>query len=520
MKICELLLKNFGKFENKSISFSEGIQVLHGENESGKSTLHSFIKGMLFGIERGRGRAANHDTYSKYEPWENSSYYAGRIVFETGGRHFILDRSFDKYGRKASLVCQEDAEELSVKDGDLVMLLNGLDASGFDDTVSVAQLKARPGMSLAAELKNYATNYYVTGGNEFNLEKSLQALQERKKDAEKKIRETIEEKQKKRDAIEQEMSYVWRDVHRLTEENDRLEEEIVSRRERMEKGGTEEPEVKQRVFDEIRPPKWRVHPIEILIFAAGIIASFLLVPKPWNSFLTIVLLLCGIIYIWNRMKISKQQMKTEPELILEEITPEEEKLPVQKLLWEFNRNAEELCEKQIQYENLKETLEELCEVTDEHKRYEELKEAVQIAAKRIIELSEGLGEKLQQDLDVRISAIISEITDGKYEKMVLDEGLSLSVMSKGRKIPAEHLSQGTIEQIYFALRMASAEVLYEEEYPIILDDTFVSYDDKRLQYTLKWLYQNKKHVLLFTCQNREEELLKQLEIPYNKIEIK
>ena len=217
--------------------------------------------------------------------------------------------------------------------------------------------------------------------------------QERKKDAEKKIRETIEEKQKKRDAIEQEMSYVWRDVHRLTEENDRLEEEIVSRRERMEKGGTEEPEVKQRVFDEIRPPKWRVHPIEILIFAAGIIASFLLVPKPWNSFLTIVLLLCGIIYIWNRMKISKQQMKTEPELILEEITPEEEKLPVQKLLWEFNRNAEELCEKQIQYENLKETLEELCEVTDEHKRYEELKEAVQIAAKRIIELSEGLGEK-------------------------------------------------------------------------------------------------------------------------------
>ena len=177
------------------------------------------------------------------------------------------------------------------------MLLNGLDASGFDDTVSVAQLKARPGMSLAAELKNYATNYYVTGGNEFNLEKSLQALQERKKDAEKKIRETIEEKQKKRDAIEQEMSYVWRDVHRLTEENDRLEEEIVSRRERMEKGGTEEPEVKQRVFDEIRPPKWRVHPIEILIFAAGIIASFLLVPKPWNSFLTIVLLLCGIIYI-------------------------------------------------------------------------------------------------------------------------------------------------------------------------------------------------------------------------------
>lgn len=519
MKICELLLKNFGKFGNKSITLSEGIQILYGENESGKSTLHAFIKGMLFGMERGRGRAANHDTFSKYEPWENPGYYAGRMIFETGGRHFSLERNFDKYGRKISIVCLEDGEELSEEAGDLDMLLNGLTSSGFDDTVSVAQLKVRPGASLGAELKNYATNYYVTGGNEFDLEKALQVLQERRREAEKKIREAIEEKQKKRDAIEQEMSYVWRDVHRLTEENDRLGEEITCRKERMENESEEEPEVKQRVFDEIRPPKWRVHPVEILIFAAGIIASFLLVPKPWNSFVTIVLLLCGIIYIWNRMKISKKQTKTEPELILEEITPEEEKLPVQRLIWEFERNAEELREKQVQYENLRETLEELCEVTGEYKKYENLKQSVRLASERLSELSGGLRKKLQQDLDVRISGIISEITDGKYEKLILEEGLSLSVISEGQKVPVDYLSQGTIEQIYFALRMAAAEVLHEEEYPVILDDTFVCYDDKRLKSILKWLYKNKKQVLLFTCQKREEEALNQMGIPFRKIMI-
>ncbi|MEZ3436386.1 MAG: AAA family ATPase [Lachnospiraceae bacterium] len=519
MKICELLLKNFGKFENRSITLSEGIQLLYGENESGKSTLHSFIKGMFFGMERGRGRAANHDIFTKYEPWGNPNYYAGRMIFETGGRHFILERNFDKYGKNISLVCQEDLEELSPADGDLDMLLNGLTPSGFDDTISVAQLRAKPGTSLAAELKNYATNYYVTGGDELDLEKALKVLKERKKEAEKKIQEAIEEKQKKRDAIEQEMSYVWRDIHRLTEENDRLEEEIACRKERMENENEKEPEVKQRVFDEIRPPKWRVHPVEILIFAAGIVASFLLIPKPWNSFVTIVLLLCGIIYIWNRMKISKQQTKTEPELILEEITPEEEKLPVKKLLWEFDRNAEELREKQIQYENLKEALEELCEVTDEYKKYENLKQAVQLASERITELSGGLRKKLQQDLDVHISEIISEITDGKYEKLILGEELTLSVISEGKKIPAEYLSQGTIEQIYFALRMAAAEVLHEEEYPVILDDAFVCYDEQRLNRILKWLHQNKKQVLLFTCQKREEEALKKMGIPFRKIVI-
>ena len=54
MQINELLLKNFGKFHDRQINLEEGINLIHGENESGKSTIHTFIKGMLFGIERRR----------------------------------------------------------------------------------------------------------------------------------------------------------------------------------------------------------------------------------------------------------------------------------------------------------------------------------------------------------------------------------------------------------------------------------------------------------------------------------
>ena len=54
MKIKELRLKNFGKFTNKEIHFSDGMNVIYGENESGKSTLYTFIRAMLFGLDRGR----------------------------------------------------------------------------------------------------------------------------------------------------------------------------------------------------------------------------------------------------------------------------------------------------------------------------------------------------------------------------------------------------------------------------------------------------------------------------------
>ena len=71
MELRELDIKNFGKISDTKIHFEDGINLIYGENESGKSTLHTFIKGMLFGMERGRGRAAAKDTFSKYEPWEN-----------------------------------------------------------------------------------------------------------------------------------------------------------------------------------------------------------------------------------------------------------------------------------------------------------------------------------------------------------------------------------------------------------------------------------------------------------------
>ena len=52
MIIRKLNIKNFGKVHDKTLEFSPGINVLYGENESGKTTIHTFIKSMLFGLTR------------------------------------------------------------------------------------------------------------------------------------------------------------------------------------------------------------------------------------------------------------------------------------------------------------------------------------------------------------------------------------------------------------------------------------------------------------------------------------
>ena len=44
MEIRELYLRNFGKFSGKKIVLKDGINLFYGENESGKTTIHTFIK--------------------------------------------------------------------------------------------------------------------------------------------------------------------------------------------------------------------------------------------------------------------------------------------------------------------------------------------------------------------------------------------------------------------------------------------------------------------------------------------
>ena len=171
---------------------------------------------------------------------------------------------------------------------------------------------------------------------------------------------------------------------------------------------------------------------------------------------------------------------------------------------------EEIAEKQMQYENLCEQGEELMEVS-EYVVLEEKGRAIQLAEDTIRHLSTDVRKEFGTRLNEVSSEILCAITDGKYDRIFIDENTNIYLLQGAQKISVGQVSRGTMEQIYFALRMAAAELMYEEEFPVIL----AYYDERRLENTLRWLAENKRQIILFTCQRRELEMLRKLGIPYH-----
>ena len=79
MKIKELNINGFGKLKDKNIKFNEGINVIVGENESGKSTLLKFITSIFYGISKNK-RGKSISDYEKFKPWD-SEIYSGKIKY-------------------------------------------------------------------------------------------------------------------------------------------------------------------------------------------------------------------------------------------------------------------------------------------------------------------------------------------------------------------------------------------------------------------------------------------------------
>ena len=176
MIIRKLNIKNFGKVHDKTLEFSPGINVLYGENESGKTTIHTFIKSMLFGLTRMRGKAARNDTYNTYEPWENPGVYGGIIWFNSKDHDYRLSRNFQKDHVLAELLNEDTKELADIDEVGLEKIFGNISEAIYDNTVSVAQLKSVTGQDLVRELQNYMASYQGAGDSSIDLGRAMQML--------------------------------------------------------------------------------------------------------------------------------------------------------------------------------------------------------------------------------------------------------------------------------------------------------------------------------------------------------
>ena len=92
MKINKIKINNFGNLSDKNIEFKK-FNIIYGKNESGKSTLQSYIVSALYGIQKTKNGKAMSD-FDKYEPW-NGGEFSGTINYALdNGDEYNVFRNF------------------------------------------------------------------------------------------------------------------------------------------------------------------------------------------------------------------------------------------------------------------------------------------------------------------------------------------------------------------------------------------------------------------------------------------
>ncbi len=629
MLITRLKVNYFGKFTDKEIELKPGFNLIYGENEAGKSTLHTFIRGMLFGIERlrGRGVATRDDIYTRYLPWDYPGAYGGQMDIRLGDKAYRLQRSFHANDKAFTIIDLMTGRELKLEEGHISQLIPGLTESTFRNTISIEQLRAETDKELASHVRNYITNLSIAKSREINVEKALGSLREQKKALESvpyvdQLRSLAEEisdgeaREKKIDALAESLKELRSKEIKLKEQVEKYkssknlkEEELANQlpailenyrtyrelsrqysqlnsqdRELTEKFKQYNENIKDLDNRQERSKKSLKSKSLIYILlclAAGLVS--LIVSK---SVLVIGLIISpvlliglALLFLYNKRNqaIGKEEyIKVEMslehckgqldeltdrrkrleddidelhdrimlymhEFISEdELTPEaierlktaisskrveaadrqgeqseqleEYRLQISKIGWELSdleENEAELIKNKEHYEYIL------------HKQKENKQEldAVNLAIDTMQELSATIHDGFGLQLNEAVSNIIDRVTNHKYQELKIDEKLNIKLGWKDKYIILDRLSAGTIDQVYFALRLAVSDLLLgNEKMPFILDDSFALYDDSRVKAVLARIA-DRGQVILFSCQTREKRLLEEMGLPYNYIEL-
>lgn len=534
MQINEAKIFNFGKLQNCSFQFAPGINVIYGENEAGKSTLSAFLKGMLFGMEKGRGKAADNP-YRRYEPWHAPAFYSGALRFTVDGKPFYLERNFYYKEKREILRNEADGEELSVACGDLSMLLGGIRETDFCSTYVVPQSGAATGTELSEILAEFYSDAAGSGDGNLPVKKALQVLQNKKKELNADLKNEKNAKEKvlydcrlERELLEREIEKIKPEVAEAERELKRLEAAKKAQMERYVRA--QEPEEAHETENKGRGKRGGMAVIFLflglllLIFggflvwkdtaltlqAAGILAASLVCFFGAGGLFARARAADGGAQDAETIDWEQEENADSEDTYTEEAEPDAIQT-VRKLL---ESRSESLREKEVRLFNLKEQEKE-AEAQSVREREINLDlAALELAAQEIERISTEIAGRHGDTLEKEIAKLMALFTGNRYDTVRVGENGKLIVSTEGKEVPPEALSRGTLEQIYLAFRIAVGRTITREErMPVFLDEAFAMYDDRRLKETLRALSALDEQIFIFTCQKREGQLLKELDVP-------
>ena len=243
MRLIDLHIDGFGKFHDLDLRFAEGMNILYGHNEAGKSTLHAFLQAMLYGLERRPGVGSAAKLHKKYRPWDAPERFGGTLRLAHEGQVYRIVRDFNAddlsadgaatttaggaglpggagagatgtgtAGNGATAMAGTGATPLAsggrtsgaaapaagadacpleiwnettgvrVTDsrGFLQAMLGGISETAFENTVSIGQLRSATSRSMVHELKSYITNLSTTGDMSLDSAGALKLLRQQR----------------------------------------------------------------------------------------------------------------------------------------------------------------------------------------------------------------------------------------------------------------------------------------------------------------------------------------------------
>ena len=202
---------------------------------------------------------------------------------------------------------------------------------------------------------------------------------------------------------------------------------------------------------------------------------------------------------------------------------------ISKIEETINNNRIRIKGLEIEYNTIVPQLDEMVVLEEKREadkeKLAELREKesiINIAIENLMDAYEEMKTTITPKFTKNLSESIQKISSNKYNKVTInDENGMIIENNRGEYVEAIKLSTGTIDQLYLALRLSMIDELSKENLPIILDESFAYSDNNRLKNILQYLTSdlNNHQTIIFTCTDREQKMLEEMNIPYNVVEL-
>lgn len=182
MKIDKLKINGFGKIKNKDIDLSDGINIIYGKNESGKSSLLKFISSMFYGLSKNKNGKEISD-FDRYKPWLNEEF-SGKISYILdNGESYEVYREFKK---KNPVIYNSRKEDISkefpvdkTKGIDFFVTQTGIDEETFYNTAITEQEGVKLSTASQNSIIQKISNLVSTGDDNVSFKKTMDRIGKR-----------------------------------------------------------------------------------------------------------------------------------------------------------------------------------------------------------------------------------------------------------------------------------------------------------------------------------------------------